>query len=276
MKLSIITINLNNTNGLSKTIKSVISQTCQNFEYIIIDGASNDGSIDLIERYKDKITFWISEPDKGIYQAMNKGIKVSKGMYCMFLNSGDWLVSENVIERMLDSLPDCSIYYGNMLKKYPDGKIYRDKCGEGEITMFAFYRGTLNHSPALIKRSLFEKYGMYDENLLIVSDWKWYLNVVGLHNEPVKYTDLDVVCFDMSGISNTHIKIEKTERRNVLEELLPANILADYDNLWPGICQIQRINKYLITRYLFWIIERILFKVEKIINTNINFLNDKH
>ncbi len=59
-------------------------------------------------------------------------------MYCMFLNSGDWLVSENVIERMLDSLPDCSIYYGNMLKKYPDGKIYRDKCGEGEITMFAF------------------------------------------------------------------------------------------------------------------------------------------
>jgi len=176
------------------------------------------------------------------------------------------LVTEYTIEYMLNSLPDCSIYYGNMLKKYLDGRTHRDKCGEGKLTMLTFYRGTLNHSPALIKRSLFEKYGLYYENLRIVSDWKWYLNVVGLNNEPVKYTDLDVVCFNMNGISNSNNELEKTERNIVLEELIPAKILEDYDSLLPYIFKIKRINKYLFTRWLFCIIERAIFKIEKYSN----------
>ncbi len=89
MKLSIITINKNNAYGLRKTIQSVINQTYSNIEYIIIDGASTDGSIDVIKKFEDKIDWWASEPDTGIYNAMNKGIKIATGDYCQFLNSGD-------------------------------------------------------------------------------------------------------------------------------------------------------------------------------------------
>ena len=127
MKLSIITINYNNASGLRKTIESVVNQTSLEFEYIVIDGASTDGSIEIIKEFKDKITFWVSEPDTGIYNAMNKGIHSAKGKYCQFLNSGDSLVPPNVTESMLFNLPDSGIVIGNMLKKLTSGKIIRDK-----------------------------------------------------------------------------------------------------------------------------------------------------
>lgn len=272
LKLSIITINLNNAEGLRKTMESVLSQTSNDFEYIVIDGGSNDGSKEIIldfanqkaKKFGNKQFTWISEPDKGIFHAMNKGIQIAIGEFCQFLNSGDFLHTTEIVEKMLSSLPDCSIYYGNMLKLLPKGKIYRDTCGKGKITMFSFYRGTLNHSPALIKRCLYEKYGLYDENLKIVSDWKWYLISIGLHNEPVQYINLDVTCFNMDGISNKYPELEKQERRKVISEMIPACILADYDEHWQKIDQIIRIHRYKITKWAVWFMDRVLFKFEKI------------
>lgn len=263
-KLSIITVNLNNANGLRKTIQSVINQTSDNFEYLVIDGGSNDGSVDVIKQYADRIAYWVSEKDKGIYNAMNKGIRHATGDYCQFINSGDYLVNETVIERMIAALPDCSILYGNMLKLLPNRKIYRDRGPAGRpVTFLTFYRGTLNHSPAYIKRSLFKKFGYYDESLKIVSDWKFYLIAVGLNNEPVAYRDVDVTIFDMNGISNINNKIEKFERRKVLESLIPTNILKDYDNNWFLIEQITRINKYKPLYSIFYFIERIIARLER-------------
>jgi glycosyltransferase involved in cell wall biosynthesis len=263
-KLSIITINYNNASGIRKTIESVISQTSHDYEYLVIDGGSTDGSVEVIKEFSDKINYWISEPDNGIYNAMNKGIIAAKGEYCQFLNSGDILVSPDVTIRMLENMPDCGILIGNMLKFLPSGKIYRDKgVGSSKPTFLTFYSGTLNHSPAYIKRGLFDKYGMYDESLMIVADWKWYLNSIGLHNEEVYYKDLDVTCFDMSGISNTNQALEEQERRNVLEELVPGNILADYDFQRANIEQATRINNYKFTKCLFWLVDRIIFKIEK-------------
>ena len=263
MKLSIITINLNNASGLRKTIESVVSQSSRDFEYIVIDGGSIDGSIEVIKEFETRITYWISEPDNGIYHAMNKGIRAAQGEYCQFLNSGDWLYASDVIEKMINTLPDCSIYYGNMLKQMPDGTVFCDKSGQGLITMFTFYRGSLNHSPALIKRNLFEKYGLYDENLKIVSDWKWYLEVVGINNEPVKYINFNVTCFNMNGISNTNNELDRKERRMVLQEMLPATILSDYDKYWREIESTVRINRYWLSRYITMGLERVLFKLEK-------------
>ena len=91
-KISIITINYNNCEGLRRTIESVVNQTCRDFEYIIIDGGSTDGSVDVIKRYADNIDYWVSEPDKGIYNAMNKGIRMATGDYVQILNSGDMFV----------------------------------------------------------------------------------------------------------------------------------------------------------------------------------------
>lgn len=265
MKLSIITINFNNATGLYKTIESVIKQTSNDIEYILIDGGSTDGSVEVIKAFEDKISYWISEPDNGIYQAMNKGIKAAKGDYCQFLNSGDCLVQEDVTERMLYRMPETSVLIGNMLKILPNGKCIIDNgISNKQPTFFTFYRGTLNHSPAYIRRSLFEKYGYYDESLKIVSDWKWYLIVIGLHNEEVVYKDINVSLFDMNGISNSSKELLKTERRLVLEAIVPSNILVDYDRYGTGIIQMNRIKNYTVTKFLFEFVERTIFYIEKI------------
>lgn len=263
-RLSIITVNLNNYSGLRKTIESVVSQTYSDIEYIVIDGDSTDSSVNVIKEYSDKITYWVSEPDTGIYQAMNKGIRKATGEYCQFLNSGDRLVAPDVTENMLGLLTDAGILIGNMLKILPDGKIFHDKgTGFGNITFLTFYKGTLNHSAAYIKRSLFDKYGLYDECLRIVSDWKWYLLAVGLKNESVVHRDIDVTLFDMTGISTTHHELVKKERQKVLEELLPVRILADYDQYFTDVEQVKRLKRYSITSWFFWFIERVLFHLEK-------------
>jgi glycosyltransferase involved in cell wall biosynthesis len=263
MKLSIITINLNNASGLRKTIESVISQNSRDFEYVIVDGGSIDGSLEVINDFKDYITSWSSEPDNGIYHAMNKGIRMSNGEYLQFLNSGDWLFASDVTTHMLTSLPDCSIIYGNMLKQMGKGKILINREIPG-ISLLTFYIGTLNHSSAYIRRSLFEKYGLYDESLKIVSDWKFYLVAIGLNNEKVCYRNIDMTCFDMKGISNVNKELDRIERKKVLEELIPANILIDYKRYSKYILQMKRINRFKLTRWLVWFIERVLFKIEKL------------
>ena len=112
MKLSIITVNLNNKDGLQKTIDSVISQTYKDFEWIIIDGGSTDGSKELIENYSDYVSYWVSEPDKGIYNAMNKGIKQSHGEYLQFLNSGDIFIEDNTLKQVVSQLVNEDIVFG--------------------------------------------------------------------------------------------------------------------------------------------------------------------
>lgn len=263
-KLSIITINLNNAAGLQKTIESVINQTSKDFEYIVIDGGSTDDSVEIIREYESKISYWISEPDRGIYHAMNKGIKQAKGEYCQFLNSGDRLVATDTTYQMLNTIDNELIIVGNMIKELINGKLYYDRRPTSyKVTMLTFFRGTINHSPAYIKRSLFTTYGLYDESLRIVSDWKWYLLVVGLNNVPVKFCDIDVTRFDMTGISTTNTLLEQQEREKVLSELLPATILTDYQNHWRNIDQADRINSYTLTRLLFWLVDRLLNNWEK-------------
>src|SRR5690554_2808646 len=121
IKLSVITVNLNNAAGLSKTLESVASQTFTNYEHIIIDGGSTDGSVDIIKDYERKFNgapghlYWVSEPDKGIYNAMNKGIKVASGEYCNFLNSGDYYISAPTLSTIFDHNPNSDILYGDAL-----------------------------------------------------------------------------------------------------------------------------------------------------------------
>lgn len=262
-RLSIITINRNNAEGLRKTIESVVNQTAfDQIEYIVIDGASTDGSKEVIEEYAGKLAFWVSEPDQGIYNAMNKGIKVATGVYCQFLNSGDWLVDKEVIKDMMDELPDCYIFLGNVINVFTNGTKRFEKHSK-EISMLTFYYSTLQHASALIKRSLFDTYGLYDEELKIVSDWKWYLEVVGLRSVNVKFTDRYVCYFDKTGISSTLLTLDKKERRKVLEELIPESILADYDKFGFDIIQMQRLKKYPLIYKFVWFIERVLFKMEK-------------
>ena len=275
LKLSIITINLNNATGLFKTIESLFQQTSTDFELIVVDGGSTDGSIEVIHEFEQKQSnpskpdssnhfSWTSEPDTGIYNAMTKGIRLAKGEYVQFLNSGDGLATKEVTLEMMHLIPEeCDIFYGNMLKQLPDKKI-RDRGFEGRMpTMLDFYIGTLNHSTTYIRKSLFDRYGLYDESLKIVADWKWFLIVIALNNIVPVYKDIDVSVFDMTGISSINSEMDKEERRKVLSELLPSSVLADYDCWASSIDQIKRLNRYGLIRKGFWLAERILFKWEK-------------
>ena len=251
-------------------MKSVLSQTSKDFEYVVVDGGSTDGSVEVIRRFAsafgDRIR-WISEPDKGIYNAMNKGIEMASGQYVQFLNSGDCLVNDTVLERMTSALVQNdypTIIYGNMLKCMPDGIILKDKCFAGqEITFLGFYVGTLNHSPAYIRRSLFEKYGLYDESLRIVSDWKWYLQAIVLGEEKPVYADINMTYFDMNGISETNLELRKQERESVLRESVNPRILSDYKQWSFAIEQMKRLRRHPIVYKLVWFMERLLFKMEK-------------
>ena len=269
MKLSIITINRNNVAGLEKTLQSVASQTFKEFEYVIVDGASTDESVEVIKKYESQFTHlkWVSEPDSGIYNAMNKGVRMASGEYIQILNSADCLASEDVIERMLSALENAgypSILYGNMIKCFPDGRKLLDRSFAGhDITMLGMYKGTLNHDPAYIRYDLFEKYGYYDESLKIVSDWKWYLQAVILGEEKPKYANIDVTLFDMTGISETNKELDKEERQQVLDQLVPKAFLADYEQYTFPMEQIQRLKRHPWAYKMVWFLERCLFKLEK-------------
>ena len=271
MRLSVITINRNNAVGLEKTMRSVISQTFKEFEYIVVDGASTDDSVDVIKKFEPEFAHlkWVSEPDSGIYNAMNKGIRMASGDYIQILNSADCLAAPDVTERMVFTLEkSCypSILYGNMVKCFPNGRLVVDKCFAGqEITMLGMYTGTLNHDPAYIRRDLFEKYGYYDENLKICSDWKWYLRAIILGDEKPQYVNMNVTFFDMTGISeNVESRdIIRKERKTVLEEFVPSVYLRDYELYSNDIYMMRRIRRHKWVYRIVWFIERCLFKLEK-------------
>lgn len=271
MKITVITINRNNAAGLEKTMQSVFSQICPGFEYVVVDGASTDNSVRVIERYADMFgdrMKWISEPDGGIYNAMNKGIGMSSGTYLQFLNSGDCLVSEDVLSNLSSILrgnEQASILYGNLLKAMPNGKVIHDKSFSGkEMTFLDFYNGTLNHSSAFIRRDLFSKYGLYDESLKIVSDWKWFLQAIVFGGEKPIYADVDITLFDMTGISETNTGLTQSERKKVLNESVCPAILSDYREWSQAIRQMKRIQRHPWASKLIRFMDRVIFKLEKI------------
>lgn len=225
--LSIITINYNNAAGLEKTIKSVISQTYVNYEYLIIDGKSKDNSQSIIEQYSDKVDYWISEPDRGIYNAMNKGIIQAKGTYILFLNSGDYLASNDSLYKMLEGEDDrCDIIYGDLERTFPDGRKDLVRFPSSIDTGFLLNR-TLGHPSTFIKRELFNKYGLYREDLKIASDWAFFVKVIAFNPVVLKRKKHVVSNFCMDGVSSqkANAGMVKKEREGVLHDLFSPELL---------------------------------------------------
>jgi len=201
MRLSIITINFNNKIGLEKTINSVLNQSFQDFEYIIIDGGSNDGSLDIIEKYKNKINIVVSEQDTGVYNAMNKGIRLAQGEYLNFMNSGDVFFENNTLDKIKHSFCEkISLLYGNSLYRNADGS-ERNEIPPAKMTFLHFYRFGINHQATFIKRDLFEKYFYYNESYKICSDWEFFIYILFVGNESYKHLGEYICNYDFSGIS---------------------------------------------------------------------------
>ena len=225
MKLSIITINYNNKEGLQKTIDSVVCQTWRDFEWIIIDGGSTDGSKELIEQYQQHFAYWCSEPDKGVYNAMNKGIDHAQGEYLLFLNSGDTLYDKDTLQKVDDLKSDADIISGQV-ERMDNQQPLRTY---DESILMQLYHDTLNHQGTFIKRSLFENL-RYDENLKIVSDWKFWLDSIYLRNASVEKTSLLISKQDMSGISSVNERVHVEERKTILNEYFPRLLQEEIKN----------------------------------------------
>ena len=241
--ISIITVNLNDLKGLQRTIRSVFDQTWQEFEFIVIDGGSTDGSKQLIEENKDRIDHWVSEQDSGIYNAMNKGIKMASGEYLFFLNSGDHLVSDSILEENHDLIANYDLIYFD-INVVENGSIYLRDFPE-KLTFSYFTKHTLPHQGTFIKADLFSIAGYYDENLKIVSDWKFFLECLCDFN--ASYLKInDILSFHyLDGIStdphNWSLIVE--ERKKVLESgygffLKDSQQLFEYQN---KITEMERI-----------------------------------
>lgn len=271
MKLSIITVNLNNRDGLRKTIDSVRGQCCMNFEHIIVDGASKDDSPSIIREYADSSTHpvhWVSEQDKGIYNAMNKGIDMARGEYLLFLNSGDALAGTQVVKHFINADTCADIASG--IERMPNGMLSYPK-NETELTYDFFYNDTLRHQSTFIKRDAFEKYGKYREDYRIVGDWEWFFRVIIIDNVSYQTLNFEVAIFDCNGISNSKVLMEshEFERARVHQEILPRleseykelqilrSIKEEYDHLKSGrfgifvkvFLRIKQLKKKIIHQY---------------------------
>jgi glycosyltransferase involved in cell wall biosynthesis len=243
MKLSVITVNLNNKEGLKKTIQSVISQSYSDYEYIVIDGNSTDGSVEIIKQFAEKISYWVSEPDKGIYNAMNKGILRAKGNYLLFLNSGDWLINDHILERVFNENFNEDIVYGNIIE-IKDNKVIRQKTFPDRLSMFYFYMDSLPHQASFIKRKLFDD-SLYNESYRIVSDWDFFIKKIIFENCTYKYLHFDIIYFDIVGQSATN-DIHREERSLVFDKILPEKIQSDYKMMeyYKNLRLIFFINNY--------------------------------
>jgi glycosyltransferase involved in cell wall biosynthesis len=265
-KLSIITINYNNANGLHQTIQSVITQKFNDFEYIIIDGGSSDGSVDVIKQFSQKITYWLSEADKGIYNAMNKGIVESSGDYLLFINSGDWLCNPDVLKNVFDTNPTSDLIFGNMIKLYKNGDSIRiTGTLESQITILSFFHETICHPSSFFKRNLFSKFGFYDENLKIVSDWKFYLIAFGLNDSTIKYENIDISFYNTEGLSSIQVELAQNERKEVLRELLPFRVNLFFENNIQYLVKLETIKNKNISLAIYTFSQFLLVNLTKII-----------
>lgn len=230
MKLSVITINLNNADGLQKTLKSVADQRFRDFEQIVIDGGSDDDSNKVIAQFKDHITYSVSESDTGIYNAMNKGILRAIGEYCFFLNSGDTLTDSDVFGKVFSQPYSEDILFGNMLVFL--NSEFEGRCvGKETLTFLDIYNSIIKHQAAFIRRELLLKYGLYNEKLKIIADWEFFLRTAGFGNASYRYIDTDISNFDNGGISNNSGDLVVRERRAVISEYIPEMMRPDFEDL---------------------------------------------
>lgn len=224
IKLSIITINYNNRDGLRKTIESVVGQTFRDFEYIVIDGGSTDGSVVIIKEYADRIDYWVSEKDKGIYNAMNKGALAARGEYTLFLNSGDSLLDNSVLSHVFENNLFADIVCGNIISD-KGGTMFAPEM----VTMEYFILGCLPHPSSLIRRKLFDIHP-YDENFKIAGDWEFFLYHLIVGNVTYQHIVVNITLFDTTGISSSTNKDmhDVQLRREAINRILPPRVAKDY------------------------------------------------
>ena len=227
-KLSIITICYNEPE-VEKTCESIVNQTWQDFEWIVIDGGSNKETLDVFNRYKDRIDIFISEKDGGRYEAMNKGIKLASGKYLNFLNAGDSYFYNDVLKDIFkDKDWEAGVLYGNENFDYDSDKCFIEGISK-KITKDLLYKSTIRHQSSFIRKELFDKYGKYNEENKVVSDYeKWFVFLE--NNVSFEFIPYIVANFNMLGIScnKKSQDIAIAERKKIIKKYFSGEEIRNF------------------------------------------------
>jgi len=215
--------------GLNKTIQSVIAQSYPHIEYIVIDGCSCDDTRSVIKAQEDRIAFWVSEPDSGIYNAMNKGIRAATGDYLLFINSGDVLLNEEVIAEVVKQGLTKDLVCGNLVFEKETGP--EEWIPANEVTFKTFLYSTIPHPTTLIKRSVFDIVGLYNERHKIVSDWEFFILAICKYNCTYQHVDVFMTAYIDGGVSSNPQNFDaiNAERKAVLNQYFPY-FVKDYED----------------------------------------------
>lgn len=199
-KVSVVTVCYNTVDSIERTILSILDQTYHNIEYIIIDGGSTDGTVDIIQRYADRISYWVSEPDKGIYDAMNKGIAVATGDYINFMNAGDCFFSHSIIEAVVYNINRTAVYYGDVVMC--DAKNNCFFYG-GKFNRYRIAITNICHQGIFYPLSLLKEH-QYDLSYPVLADW--HTNQSLWKYTSFQHINLITAKFSLGGLSSSSIK----------------------------------------------------------------------
>lgn len=252
MKFTIITINYNNREGLRQTLQSVTSQTFTPFEYLVIDGGSTDGSVDVIREYESKITRWVSERDKGIYDAMNKGLRMANGEFVNFMNSGDRFADKEVLQRIAEAeMPtDTSIIYGDTWMEEKGQRTLQKAAPFWEPRpkeLRYIYGLGVCHQSILVRTSLAKAHPFDNSRCKLIADFLQIKEIEALHY-PIHSMQMPIAIFDRTGVSTTR-------RKQVFQEM--AIIVGEY-HTW-------RYYRFMWDYYYFYILQwAVASRVKKI------------
>lgn len=214
-KVSVITVTYNALDGLRRTVKSVIGQQFDNYEFIVVDGAGADGTADYLRAEATGVTRWVSEPDGGIYEAMNKGVRMAQGEYCIFMNAGDCFVDDGVLASVFPFLDGTDLVIGNQIHVNEQGMMDDYTPAKGSFNLTNLLQSAVKHQSTFIRRSVLISHP-YDESLRLVSDWKFFLELFLEGAVSYKTVDVNVCFFFGGGATDKNRELGKKERLDVL------------------------------------------------------------
>lgn len=247
MLFSIITVNLNDAAGLEKTLQSVAAQSYTRHESIVIDGGSTDGSIDVIRRFEGTVTCWVSEKDSGIYNAMNKGIAKATGRYVIFMNSGDTFYAPDTLQKVVDSMGNHDIVYGNAwvvdsgnswLEVFPP-----------KLSLAFMASRFLCHQAIFYRLDVLKALGGYNEEYRIFADWDFNVRAMFIEGYSHSHVDVTVCRFDRMGVSSTSPLI-KEELLTVKKALLPAVAWQELEDAYKAQRKLQLLRASRLLRLI--------------------------
>lgn len=229
MKISIITVCFNAKDTIEDTFLSVFNQTYKDIELIVIDGASKDGTLAIIDKYKDKISSFLSEPDKGIYDAMNKGIELATGDFIIFMNANDVFYNELVLENVVKTLienTEVKFLFGDVDCVSKDMQSSEVQTYEKIKNNFSLLFYNFCHQSIFYHKSLFKEYGLFSLDYKICSDWDFNIKCLVKYKTPALYLEWPIAKFQLGGLSSDSNSAEdfRRERKCIMKNYFPVTI----------------------------------------------------